>query len=211
MSISIKLTDSINFVQKNINVAIAEYVNSTLKNNKAALLSNIQALIPEWIRNQPEIISLASSDASSLVGQFGIVGNTQSIIEAIISSVVNSTTIQLTDYNASLGSGGLELQFQPSNFSNLLSLSVGHTIYEGGDLHWLDWLLTRGDNVIVTNYHYNPVSGFGRSKLGNMTGGGSFRVPPQFSGTKDNNFITRAFSGDAQEKQLTNILDKILG
>ena len=83
-------------------------------------------------------------------------------------------------------------------------------MYKSGDLHWLDWLLKRGDNMIISNYQYNPQTGLGRSGLGNMVGGGSFRVPPQFSGTVDDNFITRAFLGNNQEKEIFYIIEKAL-
>ena len=48
--------------------------------------------------------------------------------------------------------------------------------------------------MIIMGYKYVPSSD-GRSGGGSMEGGGSWRVPPQFSGTEDNNFITRALSG----------------
>ena len=62
----------------------------------------------------------------------------------------------------------------------------------------------------MVNYQYNPQTGLGRSGLGNMKPGGAFRVPPQFSGTVENNFITRAFVGDYQEGQIINIIQKVL-
>jgi hypothetical protein len=106
--------------------------------------------------------------------------------------------------------GGIEVNFQPSNFVNLLSLSEGHIVFNGGDLHWLDWLLKRGDNIIVVNYQYNPESGLGRSGLGNMIPGGAFRIPPEYSGTDDDNFVTRALIGTQQEKQISKIFQDIL-
>jgi hypothetical protein len=62
----------------------------------------------------------------------------------------------------------------------------------------------------VAGYQYNPQTGIGRSKLGNMKTGGSFRVPPEFSGTEQNNFITRALVGSNQEKQISKIFETIL-
>ena len=79
-------------------------------------------------------------------------------------------------------------------------------VYAKGDLHWLQWLLERGDEIIVAGYEFGGNSGRGRSGLGYMTTGGSFRVPPQFSGTKDNNFISRALVGKAQEQAISKIL-----
>jgi hypothetical protein len=209
MSLSIQITDSIKTIEQNINSAIADYINDTISKKQNSLLSKAKSLIPNWIASQPEIISLSSNDPTSLIGQFGITGGSTSIINSIVSSVVNSTEISFKKFSSKL-SGGLELRFQPSNFTNLLALPEGHTRYQNGDLHWLDWLLFRGDSVIVVDYQYNPSVGLGRSKLGNMIGGGSFRIPPQFSGTKDNNFITRAFTGPQQEKELTDIFNEIL-
>ena len=209
MTISLRITDSIKTIEKNINKAIAELANEIISKNIGKISQSVKSLIPSWILSQPEIQSLLSSDISSLAGQFGVPGNQQSIVNSIVQSVVNSTEVKFIRYASTLR-GGLELGFQPSNFANLLSLPQGHTIYSGGDLHWLDWLLKRGDSIIVTNFQYNPKTGLGRSGLGNMVGGGSFRVPPQFSGTDSDNFITRAFIGDTQEKQIASILQKIL-
>lgn len=208
MSISIVITDSEAQITKNINAAIATYINDTLSKNLNNIINKVKLLIPNWIMSQPEIASLSSSDSLSLAGQFGLV-NGANVGQAIANSVAQSTYIKFVKYSNNL-KGGLELQFQQADFNNLLSLREGHTVYQGGDLHWLDWLLKRGDAIIVSNFQYNPATGLGRSGLGNMIGGGSFRVPPQFSGTPDNNFITRALVGPAQEQQITDILQKIL-
>lgn len=209
MSFSITIIDSTKQIQKNINTAIAQEINDRISRNLRVILSDAKSLIPSWISSQPEIISLQSSDATSLAGQFGIKNSVNSIVNNIIQAVVNSTEIKFIPYSNTL-KGGLEVGFQPLNFSNLLSLGDGHTIYNGGDLHWLDWLLKRGDNIIVMNYQYNPKTGLGRSGLGNMINGGSFRIPPQFSGTENDNFITRAFLGSTQEQQISNIIQKSL-
>ena len=74
----------------------------------------------------------------------------------------------------------------------------------------MDWLLNQGDRIIVVNYSYNPQLGIGRSRLGNMVESGSFRVPPQFSGTPDDNFITRALIGRNQESEISRIFTKEL-
>lgn len=209
MPASIVITDSLKTIESRVNKAISELVNDIINRNLQSIVNSVQALIPSWISSQPEIQSLLSSDPSSLAGQFGIPGGNTGIVNRIIGAVSNATEIKFVRYNANL-KGGLELRFQPSNFNNLLGLPEGHVKYAGTDLHWLDWLLKQGDTIIVINYQYNPQTGLGRSKLGNMIEGGSFRVPPQFSGTEDNNFITRAFIGSTQEQQITNIIEKVL-
>lgn len=209
MSLSIQIVDSVKTIEKNINKAISDLVNDIIRRNLTKITTSVKSLIPPWISSQPEIQSLLSNTPESLAGQFGIPGATSSIISSIINSIVGATEVKFVPYSANL-KGGLELRFQPKDFANLLALPDGHTVYRGGDLHWLDWLLKRGDSIIITNYQYNPQTGLGRSGLGNMVTGNAFRVPPQFSGTVDNNFITRAFIGSQQEQQLTAIFQRLL-
>jgi hypothetical protein len=211
MTISLRITDSISVIEKNLNTAIASYINEKLTSNTNNIIAEISAHIPNWIISQPEINSLLSNDNSSLAGYFGIPSDVGSVVDAIVNSIVGSLSFKFVNFNNSLTKGGFEIYIQPSNFANLLGLKEGHTIYQGGDLHWLDWLLIRGDAIIVSNYQYNPATGLGRSGLGHMVGGGSFRVPPQYAGTITENFVTRALSGNEQDRVITNIFDKYLG
>lgn len=211
MTITLKLLESVDQIESNILSALATQFNSSMKSNASKILNSIKLLIPSWISNQPEMQSLLSGNTQSLVGQFGITIAPSTIVNTIITSIVNSCSVSIVPYNNKLKNGGIEINIQPDDFSNLLSLPQGHSIYRDGDLHWLDWLLNKGDQVIIVGYEYNPKTGLGRSKLGNMKSGGSFRVPPEFSGTSDNNFVTRSLVGSSQEKEIANILQKILG
>ena len=74
----------------------------------------------------------------------------------------------------------------------------------------LQWLVERGDEIIVACYSYDAQSGLGRSGLGYMSQGGAFRVPPQFSGTSDDNFITRSLIGRNQERRISKIIQDAL-
>ena len=211
MTITLKLLEPVDQIENNILSALATQFNSSMKSNASKILNSIKLLIPSWISNQPEMQSLLSGNTQSLVGQFGITISPSTIVNTIITSIVNSCSLSIVPYNNKLKNGGIEINIQPDDFSNLLSLPQGHSVYRDGDLHWLDWLLNKGDQVIIVGYEYNPQTGLGRSKLGNMKSGGSFRVPPEFSGTSDNNFVTRSLVGSSQEKEIANILQKILG
>ena len=54
-----------------------------------------------------------------------------------------------------------------------------------------------------------PGAGVGRSGLGSMKEGASFRVPPEFAGVMDNNFITRALVNQQAEQFYTNIFKQV--
>lgn len=208
--ISIKIVDTISDITKNINSSLASMINAEISRKSQQIQQNVKELIDEWIITQPEIISLQSTSTESLAGQFGIPRqNVSSAIDGIITAIKESTTVELKPFNNKL-KGGLFIYVQPVDFNNVLSLDVGHVVYAGGDLHWLNWLITLGSKVIVANYHYEASGGSGRSGLGVMSIGSSFRVPPKFAGTIDNNFITRALQGDDKVKQITNIVKKAL-
>lgn len=219
MSISLKLIDTEAEIEKRINEALSVQINDILLKNRSNIVNQVVALIPKWINNQPEIQAILSN---SLTGEFGLDMSPANIVNAIIGAVSSSISIKFKKYNKNLSGGGLDLEIQQSDFANLLLLRQGHTIYfkrspdsifatGGGDLHWLEWMLLRGDEIIVVGYEYNPKTGLGRTGLGNMVPGNGFRVPPQYSGTKDNNFITRALIGQEQEKDITEIFKKVLG
>ena len=76
-------------------------------------------------------------------------------------------------------------------------MSISKQPIDGGSLPWLQWLLLEGDSIIIANFgveYSNEAQG--RAGPARMTRQARpFRVNPKFSGTKDDNFITRSLSG----------------
>lgn len=208
--ITLKLLDTDKEIASKINAAIAPEINSRISKNMDNIKKEMTKLVHGWILEQPEIKSIQSANPISLAGQFGIRPNAvPSVVSAIVESVKSAIFIQFKPFSNKL-SGGFTVNFQPIDFANLLSLPEGHVFYEKGDLHWMNWLLTMGSTIIIANYSYSPSIGSGRSGLGVMSIGQSFRVPPAFSGTEDNNFVTRALNGQSQYQQITKIIEKAL-
>lgn len=205
-NISLRLIDSIDIIEGRVSVAIAQHMNKVLSTKKGFLKDEIKKRLRLWIASQPEIMSLKSNN---LAAELGLpAGSVNATVEAIILSVQNSTDVLFERFNSKL-KGGVSMRFQPSHFANLLGLSQGHVkLPESGDLHWLQWLLERGNDMIVVNYHFVP-SGRGRSRGGVMGKGGAWRVPPQFAGTSEDNFITRAFEG--REKEIEELFTRTIG
>lgn len=204
----IKLVDSMGVIQSRINAACAEELNNILPRHRYKIMSAMRSLAGAWIMMQPEMDSLAGG---LLAGMFGLYQGTEAmVVDSIRDSVMGAISVNFKTINNTLSKGGISINFQPATFANLLSLPTGHTVYEGGDLHWLQWLLERGDSMIVVDYHYSPASGMGRSGQGYMKKTGMFRVPPQFSGTLNDNFVTRALVGPAQEKEINRQIAMIL-
>tara|TARA_R100000008_G_scaffold41113_2_gene23673 strand:- start:8305 stop:8946 length:642 start_codon:yes stop_codon:yes gene_type:complete len=208
-NISIKLLDTDVAIRKKIYESIAEQLNKSISKNKAKATTLLKSKVSKWVSRQPEIRSLRSNGGiGSLAAHFGLTPTQADIAtESIISAVVDSLQVKIKPINRRL-KGTIEFNFQETNFLNLLSINSGHVVTEkGADLHWLDWLITRGDTIIITGYSYigGPT---GRSGGGEMNIGGAWRVPPEFSGTPTNNFITRAFEGT--QKEIEEVLKRLI-
>jgi hypothetical protein len=69
------------------------------------------------------------------------------------------------------------------------------TSKSGHEIEWLLWLLEKGNDILVQDYHVQyQQSSKSRSGGAFMFRSGIFRIPPQFAGTLYDNFITRAFT-----------------
>lgn len=199
--ITIKLLDSEKDIQKKINKASSEVINSKISSKFNRIEPQVSSIVRESILSQPEINSLQQG---VLKGAFGLVSDPTS---AIVNAVDQSISVSFNKYNQNLRGGGLEVSVQPSSFVNLISISQSY-IPDGTSLmNWMEWLLLMGDSVIIANYQYDPVRGKGRSNLGIMKEGSFFRVPPEFSGTEYNNFITRALDNDNVTKNISIIFE----
>ena len=209
MTISVILTESTADISKKINVLLSKELNKKIKINRGRAGREFKNIIRGWLDQSIEVQSLLSQGTpASLNSLFGLPpGSANSAIESIINAIADSIEIKVTNISVNL-TGELVFNFQEKTFANLLALPQGHQITElGADLHWLDWLLTKGDTTVVKGFFYDP-SNKGRSGGGTMKIGGAFRVPPEFSGSVENNFITRAFQG--KDREITNVLNKIL-
>ena len=209
MSISLELIDSFPKIEKDIYKALAVQINQIMRKKVQRNTRELKDNIKKWMMQSEEIKSLLSQGIpGSLNATFGLTpGSPEDAVKAIVSEIAEAITIDFKRVSNTL-EGGVTFNFQSTDFVNLLGLPQGHQFSEAGtDLHWLDWLITKGDSVIVKGYLYQP-SNSGRSGGGTMDIGGVFRVPPQYSGTADNNFVTRAFSG--RDKELARILTSFL-
>jgi hypothetical protein len=212
LMLSIKLTESDFQIERKITKALSEDINNELRKSRNKIISRTKTLVRGWLMEQPEVVSLVDTSIGSLASQFGIPKLRQgSVQEAVVSEIVNSTTVIVEKISPSLKSGGLIIRCQPKDFADLLGLpeaTVTETQSGKSDLHWLEWLLKEGNKVIVAGYSYDGILGFGRSGGGVMKPGGMWRVPPEFSGTPTNNFITRALNG--RDKEMAKMLEEAL-
>lgn len=107
---------------------------------------------------------------------------------------------------ASRGFSGLRVSLDP--VGPIEDIPSGSYDSNGHNIEWMDWLLNRGSQVVVSGFESvyalntieDPTSssyaGGSRSGLGFMIkSGNSFRVDPRYAGTSNDNFLTRLVNG----------------
>jgi hypothetical protein len=210
MTITLELIEPFPALEGRIYRALATELNKSIKSKTRRASSILKGHITKWMMESVEINSLLSQGVPySLNATFGLTpGTPTAAVNAIVSAIAGAITIELTPVSPRNLAGSVIFRFQPTDFAELLGLPQGHQVTEmGTDLHWLEWLLLKGDTVVVKGYLYQP-SNSGRSGGGTMDIGGAFRVPPQHAGTANDNFVTRVFIG--RDRELTRILTGFL-
>ena len=198
LRVRINLKDNVKSIERKLAQSISEQLNEKLRISVDKIKRDVKVLVRNLLRISPEIQSLKNGE---LRGAFGIpkgIDPTLEIIEAIVATV--DVEFKLVRGGRGGFSGGLVIQIQPKDLSNLLNLPNARVVTKKGTaLPWLKWLLTLGDKIIITEFEVEYKDGAGRSGLASMSEGGTFRVNPSFSGTEENNFITRTFR-DSDDK-----------
>lgn len=188
-------------ILKIIFVHIDKAVDSGLKDIK----DKTKNIIASSIKNEPEYNSLKSGQ---LRAELGIenADNIDNLINKILDTIEIKKTLK---YNTRGLSGGLQLTMLSDTDLKSLFLSEEANISDvsrGYSLPWLEWLLTKGVSVIIKNYSVQmgsyPTSRTGMAIM--VRGDNDWRVPPQFAGTNEDNWITRAIS--TSESQILSII-----
>lgn len=155
----------------------------------------LQISIPLWIENTPEIRELRKKE--TFWGELGI---PPEILDSAIRDIkrLSASSVSVNIEKKPFGIGGLRIRIFRDNFSSFLTLPSGRYITEKGvEIPWLKSLLVDGSKIIVKDYEFVPknytYSKTSRTQKGIMkkSRGSFWRIPPQYSGTIDDNFLTR--------------------
>ena len=216
--IALKLTESIDVIERKIRRALAREADREVKRVAGLLTTEVKPIIAKALRNSPTIQELSTS--GSLRGELGLTsgvgpGMANEIVDSIVSTVqveAKKVTIMGNKF-----AGGLNIYIQPAGLRNLLELSGGsykyysRTYKQYVEINWLDWLIRKGDAILVGKFEFEEAGskGFqGRSGMGTMVRGGMWRVPPLHAGTIDDNFITRAISHTDTVNSILKLIEK---
>ena len=126
-------------------------------------------------------------------------GLSPAVANAAISEmlVAIESSVSVSAIRGGRGFTGLKITVDP--LGSITDIPSGSYDSNGHSIEWMDWLLTRGSQIVVGGFESVfalSSAEESRSGLGFMIKtGGDFRVDPQFAGTQDNNFLTEIVNG----------------
>tara|TARA_Y100000593_G_C4207158_1_gene284881 strand:+ start:129 stop:797 length:669 start_codon:yes stop_codon:yes gene_type:complete len=207
LKITLEIMDKQKDIQNMLDRALINRMNKIVPKIASESREAIVKVVEETIKNTKEVQSLKKAD---IRGELGLKAAWVSrAINDIAASVSQTTSFRYKQFKktGSKINGGITIEVQPADLKNVISLASGQLTYMSSTyktsvtLDWLEWLLKKGDAIIVGKFDFNLQPGTGRSGQGTMKRNvGGWRVPPSVAGTIDDNFITRAFDKQVQAR-----------
>lgn len=209
IGLSFNILENQSQITKKILDALLPQVEIYFNKNIDKISKIIPDIIIDAIVAQPEYNAITNG---ILQYELGITNPSQRLSE-ILNTIKNGSIVQKKPISIKSSglNGGIKIQMIKKDFSDLLSLgSASITTEEGTQLNWLEWLLLEGDTIIISDHIFvlGP-NKYSRTGFGIMREsiGGFWRVPPEYAGNINNNWITRAI--DQATPDIENTISKI--
>jgi len=191
--------------QKAMLEAIAKQANKVFARLTKQVQNKIYPIIYNAVHDSPEMNSVRSG---KLKFDFGL---TFDPTTAIATAVADSCQVYAENVRVVAGkiNGGIVINIQPKSYLNVLNIPQAVNIIEdGSELPWLEWLTLYGNQIIIADFGVKYVDG-GRTGGAIMVEQAKpFRVDPNYSGSEQDNFISRSISRAIP--QLNQIIQSIV-
>jgi len=181
-----------NQVEKDIIKAIDRHLTSKMSGIHIRIATRTSELIREELMASSETNSILSGKLRAELGVADASSELESIFDAIAQKV--KVSVKKTTSSSRGVSMHVKISAVPLDIDSIAGSLGTYTTKKGTQIPWFKWLTTLGDRVIVRDY----ITETGKprvSRTGDMImvkGKSGWRVPPEFSGTEEDNFVTRA-------------------
>lgn len=200
--VKIKIKETRTEIQTEILKQIVKKLDTALVGAYIGIKKRIVEAVSLRIRSSPEYSSLISGQ---LQGEFGL-DDSKNRVDSILNLWLDSIDLFYIPVaqNGKKLVGGYKLTVIDDSFKDVINTPGAIVNSKGGDVPWLEWLLLAGDALLVGGYTSDftlpsVALTFSRSGQALMLPGGGWRVPSTFSGTRKNNWVTRALIGIESE------------
>jgi hypothetical protein len=211
MQFTIELLETNKQIEQKILEGIAEDFNSLIQPKLIDIREKISVATVAFLQGSETYESLMRGE---LAGHFGLpVWGRRMMINNVVQKIGDNIEIDYTPVRVRAGGfiGGAEIGVLIKDFSDILAMMEASVDTEKGQiLPWLEFLLLRGDQIIISQYDIKMETGTGRSGKAIMVKGSAkaWRVPPEYSGVAGDNWLTRYF--EIYQQAYSNIIGQIL-
>lgn len=212
VKISTKVTETENQIARMMIDAIKDMLNDVLLKSAMSIQRRVRDLFIDQITNSDTWESLKSGKLRAEFGmpQYDVEARLKEILDIWVKTII-------VDYKPIYTSGtnfkgGITLSLLETDWQDVISSQAGNIALANYNLPWMEWLLTYGDKIIIRDFVVkqvlNPRSRSGMAIMVESKSG-RWRVPPEFSGTTNNNFVTRILD-NINDKMCKIIEDEIV-
>ena len=188
----LKLITPTRTIERNIIKSAINHLNSRLNRLPSRITDHARALIKSALNASPATASLISGRLREEMGIIDASSELQNIFNAIAQTVnVTSSSARMRGSNIGMK---IRLTAVPFDLNSIIGDVGSYTTEKGATIPWFQWLISAGDRIIVRDYEVeggHPQA----SRTGDMImrkNRKGWRVPPEFSGSPNNNFVTQA-------------------
>jgi hypothetical protein len=196
---------------KNMSFAVANLINRRVRLERTRALDRIRSLVKRSFQQSNEYEAL---DEGILAAHFGFwTGSSQEILNTII-DIISDSVYDRNDGFKSDGKGNLagrwRLQLRTDVYTALFELDDAVTYSPGGEVYWLEWLLSAGNNPVIKEYDI-LFGTFASSRSGAaiMIPGIEWKVPSEYAGTLNDNWLTRTFNSSYFNQGMVRIIREV--
>jgi hypothetical protein len=208
--INISLLESDAQISKLIFKELKNKLESAFKLIPNKISSPLKDIVSNALKSEPEYSSLKSGRLKYEMGIYDT-----SSVDKVIDGLVNTLDTQLSPIKFTSSSlvGGITItMMRSSDLGGVINSPDAYVVdsSRGYSLPWLEWLLLRGNEVIVAG-HTVKIGPNSASRTGNalmIKSNGNWRVPPEFVGNEQNNWTTRALS--ATELSINRLIESAI-
>lgn len=209
-------------IQDKFKKTISNTLNRAFKKAEGKIRTRLREESLNIWKNTSTYRSLTTKGANRLSHQFGFPeGDAVLYVDGFLEVAAQSLDVKFKNFTGGADAffnGGMQIFTLRQNLDNALeSEFASFTTEKGFSIDWAEWLLVRGNEIIISDYIFRPgFVEYSRSGNGIMTklkAGAFWRVPSTHSGIIGNNWLTRSLQESIKqiEKNYQVIIETEIG
>lgn len=203
--------DNVRSMKQKIVNAVSSRIKNVFTKSKKRIERRLVAVSPELFKQTDTYYSLISGDLNHEFGFYS--GTAQPKVDAVLEAISKIVQVRITTpvVKGERLEGSIEVFFDAGELEAIFDMSEAKIVTEKGFvINWLEWLLTRGNEIVVVGFFYKAIAADkSRSGLGIMVeskAGKTYKVPTQYAGTINDNWITDSLFDDRLVKEYSKII-----